>query len=309
MTTIVHVERPCVLPAYSIPGVLPRSRGRRLLDELERARFWRERRRADEDVALCASLGALPGGSFAGLGPFWAAAFSPAKVQGNLRFGYAEKASDASSYPDRTGNGHDFVQGTPSERPTFSATGLNGRPALVFDGVDDRISCITAFAHTLMGGTNAASTQILVLQVITDDVISSFFSCYRSNTALPRWAIKQHQVGAGVWYIFKRDDANSANPEPTGGFVGNDPHILIVVTESDGGLRVYDNGELVELNRDDVVTGALTLDQAQFGADRTAAFGNFALAADAFYTRAVTDTERLYLERGYAARYGLTLSS
>src|SRR5690606_29411575 len=109
-------------------------------------------------------------------------------------------------------------------------------------------------------------------------------------------------------YCFKRDDANSANPEPTGGFVGTEPHVLVVITESDGGLRVYDNGELVELNRDNVITGALTLDQAQFGADRTAAFGNFALAADAFFTRAATDTERLYLERGYAARYGLLVS-
>src|SRR5690606_38960594 len=234
--------------------------------------------------------------------------FNPGSVSGVLRYGFVESAGDSASYPDLTGNGHVFVQGTADARPTFNAEGLNGRPALVFDGVDDVLSCSTSFAQTLMGGTNAPSTQILVLRVITDDVISSFFSCYRLNTSLPRWAIKQHSVGAGVWYFFKRDDENSSNPEPSGGFVGNDPHILVVITEPDGGLRVYDNGELVELNRDNVITGALTLDQAQFGADRTAAFGNFALAADAFFTRAATDTERLYLERGYAARYGLLVS-
>src|SRR5690606_3666816 len=179
--------------------------------------------------------------------------FNPGLVSGVLRYGFVESAGDSASYPDLTGNGHVFVQGTASERPAFDETGLNGRPALVFDGVDDRITCITSFAQTLMGGINAPSTHILVMRVISDDVISSFFFCYRSTTQLPRWTIKQHSSGDGVWYFFKRDDENSSNPEPSGGFVGNDPHILVVITEPDGGLRVYDNGALVELNRDDVV--------------------------------------------------------
>lgn len=313
---MLHVEPiPRVIAARSIPGVRPLST-RGLQHALERRRFWdnaspAEILRADERERRNKlwALGGSVGGSWGGRMATYAATFRPDKVGGCLRFGHVTSASDAASYPDRTGHGHVFVQGTPGERPAFDETGLNGRPALVFDGENDVLACTTSFAQTLMGGTNAPSTQILVLRVITDDVISSFFSCYRSNTSLPRWAIKQHSVGSGVWYLFKRDDANSSNPEPTGGSVGNEPHILVVTTEADGGLRVYDNGAPVELNRDDVLTGELTLDRAQFGADRTAAFGHFALAADAFFTRAVTDTERLYLERGYAARYGLTLAA
>src|SRR5690606_37221247 len=122
MTTI-NVEQPRILPAYSIPSVSPRPRGRRALDELERARFWRERRRADEDIALCAALGAGPGGSFGSLGAFWAAAFDPRRVSSCIRFGYVTIASDAASYPDRTGHGHVFAQATADARPTFNEIG------------------------------------------------------------------------------------------------------------------------------------------------------------------------------------------
>lgn len=81
--TLIYVAPPRILPARSIPRLPPRPSGRRALDELENARYRRERRRADEDIALCAALGAGPGGSFGSLGAFWAAApFNPYRISG-----------------------------------------------------------------------------------------------------------------------------------------------------------------------------------------------------------------------------------
>src|SRR5690606_6421130 len=113
---MLHVEPPPrVIAARSIPGVRPLST-RGLQHALERRRFWdnaspAEIIRADERERRNKlwAIGGAVAGSWGGRMACYAA-FSPRKVGGCLRYGFVESASDAASYPDRTGHGHVFVQ-------------------------------------------------------------------------------------------------------------------------------------------------------------------------------------------------------
>src|SRR5690606_26823697 len=135
---MLHFE-PRVIPARSFPGLLPLST-RELQHACDRLRFFAHATAAElvraggrEQRDKRWAVGGAVAGSWGGRMATYAATFRPDKVGGCLRFGHVTSASDAASYPDRTGNGHVFVQNTAGERPTFSATALNGRPGLVFD--------------------------------------------------------------------------------------------------------------------------------------------------------------------------------
>jgi hypothetical protein len=41
------------------------------------------------------------------------------------------------AWRDRSGHGHDATQANPARRPLYATMGINGRPAITFDGIDD----------------------------------------------------------------------------------------------------------------------------------------------------------------------------
>lgn len=45
--------------------------------------------------------------------------------------------STVSQWSDKSGNGRNVAQATAANQPTYATTGLNGKPVLTFDGVDD----------------------------------------------------------------------------------------------------------------------------------------------------------------------------
>jgi hypothetical protein len=48
--------------------------------------------------------------------------------------------STVSQWSDKSGNDHHATQDTATNQPTYSATGMSGKPAVVFDGTDDFMS-------------------------------------------------------------------------------------------------------------------------------------------------------------------------
>ena len=54
--------------------------------------------------------------------------------------GVTLNGSTVSAWADQSGNAKDYTQATPGSQPTYNATGLNGRPTLTFDGVDDTLT-------------------------------------------------------------------------------------------------------------------------------------------------------------------------
>src|SRR5690606_33529455 len=234
--------------------------------------------------------------------------FNPGLVSGVLRYGFVESAGDSASYPDLTGNGHVFAQGTADARPTFNATALNGRPGLVFDGTDDVLVCTTSLASDLIGGEDNACSVVLVASITSTALTRAGWGVGNSGTNNPICVVERHTSGA--YRLIKQGNAGGSDSvEATGGTVDTNPHVIAVVsTESsialyvDGGSIISTEANIGEMTVNRVALGALTR-------VATTLFCVTVIAADAFYNRAITDDERQYLERGYAARYGMTLAT
>ena len=81
-----------------------------------------------------------------------------------------------SQWADKSGNGRHFVQATPANQPSRSGT-LNGLDAVVFDGVNDRLTCsswamtrpVTVFL--VARNTAAPSTQRRVFTTATEGTV------------------------------------------------------------------------------------------------------------------------------------------
>jgi hypothetical protein len=62
-----------------------------------------------------------------------------------------------SRWSDISGNNRHATQATKANQPTYTPDGLNGKPVLTFDGVDDRL----VTASTTLGITNSASLIVV----------------------------------------------------------------------------------------------------------------------------------------------------
>lgn len=69
------------------------------------------------------------------------------------------------TFTDSSGNGYDAVQGTASKRPTYVTSAMNGRPALLFDGVNDGYDGTTALSSLF--GANGVRTIFVAAGLTT----------------------------------------------------------------------------------------------------------------------------------------------
>ncbi|MCA9179448.1 MAG: hypothetical protein KDB14_33565 [Planctomycetales bacterium] len=141
-------------------------------------------------------------------------------------------ASDLSAGPvatwnDKSGKSKHAVQASPAKQPVYSPTGLNGRPAVGFDGVDDSFSLPTGFddfaagvsilivveaseispneGHVFLGNTANADlirlsrtyqTESVAFHVHDDNGISSGKGTYK--VAIPSMLSGVQEAGAGL---------------------------------------------------------------------------------------------------------------
>lgn len=140
--------------------------------------------------------------------------WSPLSLGGKLRYWLDAEAGNTlttsgglvSAWADRKGGTVAAVQGTSGFRPTYSATGLNGRPAVVFDGTDDylqsaAIAAIPSGTDTVEAWLLASDTALAVNTLKKAFALSSATATRRSiarrNTA-PHYVGMQIGTGAGV---------------------------------------------------------------------------------------------------------------
>lgn len=104
------------------------------------------------------------------------------------------------TWPDRSGNGYDVTQGTAGSRPLYKTNIFKGKPALLFDGVDDYFENTTVNPFT----AGAARTHFIVLK----------------PTANTDWAAIQYRRTTTYWghssasfnasYLFFGDGVNTS---------------------------------------------------------------------------------------------------
>jgi len=81
-------------------------------------------------------------------------AFSPSQISGLTVWLDASQISGlnnndpVTTWTDLSGNGNNATQATGSQKPTYKTSGLNGRPVVLFDGVDDKLAT-AAFSSPL----------------------------------------------------------------------------------------------------------------------------------------------------------------
>jgi hypothetical protein len=98
----------------------------------------------------------------------------------------------ASQWSDISGNNRHATQATKENQPTYTPDGLNGKPVLTFDGVNDRL----VTASTTLGITNSASL-IVVAQLSSrtppeqgiagSDSLTNRFGFFITGSNTMRW--------------------------------------------------------------------------------------------------------------------------
>lgn len=98
----------------------------------------------------------------------------------------------ASQWSDISGNNRHATQATKANQPTYTPDGLNGKPVLTFDGVNDRL----VTASTTLGITDSASL-IVVAQlssrtppeqgIVGSDTTSNRFGLFITGYSAMRW--------------------------------------------------------------------------------------------------------------------------
>jgi hypothetical protein len=100
--------------------------------------------------------------------------------------------STVSQWNDKSGNARHVSQATAANQPTLTASGLNGKPVVTFDGVNDRL----VTASTTLGITNSASL-IVVAQpssrtppeqgIAGSDSLTNRFGLFITGSNAMRW--------------------------------------------------------------------------------------------------------------------------
>ena len=117
--------------------------------------------------------------------------------------------STVSQWNDKSGNGRHVSQATAASQPTYTPNGLNGKPTLIFDGVNDHLFRTQSFGLSqpltivsMQSFTNSAASLNYMLDNQSRLVVGSRFGISGGNAELGlyanTWIYAQNPVNSGV---------------------------------------------------------------------------------------------------------------
>lgn len=197
--------------------------------------------------------------------------------------------SPVSTWEDQSGNGRDYVQGTVARQPLYLvAGGPGGRPALAFDGVDDRMD-IAAYSPAAPGTTPFYVWMIVRQESWTN--ISRLFGCVSGGVILTVQqapAIPDLRMVNGVV-------ANQVSALP----VGTWGRLETVFTNS-----ITDFLKVIATEVGGSTAGNSTGTGRQLAANANGSHSHITVAEMATWHRVLTGPERAQLDAYATARYG-----
>ena len=200
---------------------------------------------------------------------------------------------------DKSGNGHHLDGSTNgSIQPTYNATGLNGFPAMEFDGADDRFDTVDGY---LIYNNNTTAKSILIVYNTVDTAQQSLLSTQASNIT-GGWSLNVE--GSGLQpRLVHYGGGGSVNDTRT-----LTPTITSLVSGgADQSLRTNGGAEATTtttaMNATDL--GSLQVGRSFNGSGSTQRFLNGFIAEVIVFQEAITDERRQRYEGYLAWKYGL----
>jgi hypothetical protein len=191
-----------------------------------------------------------------------------------------------SAWQDRSGHGRDALQTASNFAPQFIDGALAGKPALVFDGVDDFLKLSTLDVD-FSGGLSI----FLVLEQETTTLCDAFFEASTGS--------EENDLNFGDWEDSYNYEVLEENVHDTGYHALLDaPQIAVVIHDADGFASLRSNGRGVGEQRI-ALPAPVKRSQVFIGKTLYQSCGAFhgAIGELLLYNRGVTDRELLQIEQ------------
>jgi hypothetical protein len=220
-------------------------------------------------------------------------------------------ATGVSQWSDKSGNGRTLVQSVGLDQPTRTAT-INGKSALVFDGVNHYLSC--------MGGSFSNQTMFIVARRDATSAATAALFSYRPSATngtgnLPALTADSDS-GFNLTFGSASVDNLGFNPQPSGSVIFyKNGSIVATGTVSGIGSQCYSVAPYP--NTTDV--NLLTI----FSGSTAAGAKNFAVGCDCFsssrtygmtlgeiiiYSAVLSAAQRSSVERALGSKWGITIA-
>lgn len=145
-------------------------------------------------------------------------------------------------WPDMSGNGRHADQGTGGNKPTWSASGMNGRPGLATDGIDDFLLISTGLGLL----RNVAGATVFIVAKGTAATPGATQGEIQINTGGGAARVTASRTTAGTYSFGGRRLDGDSFVSQTGGTTGTAAYIHTLLFEySAARATEYVNGALV----------------------------------------------------------------
>jgi len=215
----------------------------------------------------------------------------------------SDTGSDEATWPDISGNERNATQSTPGNRPSIITNALNGRQVRRFDGTNDHLLMPSGFLPT----SDNPRTLILVAKQENSTGAKTLFS-YGNDSARQRWSVRYFDAKVQI-------EVNSVVAE-TANFTNATDFKIITASHSEGpltsGASIVINGSPQSLFYTVFSTGNLITADSNRGIGLsirpTSVFPlNGDIAEILFFSKTLSDNERVLVESYLAAKWGITL--
>lgn len=183
--------------------------------------------------------------------------------------------------------------------PTYRGSIQNGLPMVLFDGVNDFLTCNPLVGY--FDGEDAALTVAIVLKKVTNSGTDTVWAAANSATTTPLW----QAYTAANHGISKRDDA-AILQNPSGGTTDTNAHVLIWRMNGTT-VDMWDNGtQIITAGAHNV--GVLTLDRFALGAKVTTTTSQYHdgyVGEFVVYENALSAANLTLLQAGLRGKWGV----
>lgn len=206
------------------------------------------------------------------------------------------------TWADLSGQGNHATQGTGAAKPLYKVGIANGRPGVLFDGVDDFMSLTAGAAETLMGAARTVFAVVKWVATLNDMRIVSASNAGGNG----RFALRVG--GSTLWQAVYTTGAAGANLNLSG--VNNPSTSVAQIMDSVQSGASFTASVNGLLGATAVDAGVEAAGVAALGANGpgTGSFGNLYILEVVAYSAALSAADRARVRRYLGAKYSVAVS-